>query len=279
MGMFNAAPSLADIAAVTGNNGNNGNNGNGFGEGWWVLIILFALIGGWGNGGYGNGGNNGGGKEETTIVMPPMMGGYGMGGTTFGFTDAAIQRGFDNQAAISKLDGINSGIYSLGYDQLAQMNGLGTTVMQTGFGLQNAINDSTVAAMQNTNALSTQLASCCCDLRAAVKDVMYTMAQDTCALKGEIHEVGDRISNQMQWGFNGVQRAIQDGFAEMSRENDRRYIAELERKLNTCDRDQALQGMASYVISQVRPTPIPSWNVANPWAGCGSCCQPQTCCG
>jgi hypothetical protein len=49
--MFNtgAMPSLADIAAVTGNK-NDG--GWGDGNGWWVLIILFAIFGGWGNGGW-----------------------------------------------------------------------------------------------------------------------------------------------------------------------------------------------------------------------------------
>ena len=47
--MFNSsAPSIADIAAVTGG-GNNGWGNNG--DGWWVLIILFALFGGWGRGG------------------------------------------------------------------------------------------------------------------------------------------------------------------------------------------------------------------------------------
>lgn len=47
--MFNmgSAPSLADIAAVTKDgNGDGWGNGNG----WWVLIILFAIFGGWGNG-------------------------------------------------------------------------------------------------------------------------------------------------------------------------------------------------------------------------------------
>lgn len=43
--MFNSSPSLADIAAVTGGNRNDGAWGDG---GWWVLIILFALFGGWG---------------------------------------------------------------------------------------------------------------------------------------------------------------------------------------------------------------------------------------
>ena len=55
--MFNGnSPSLADIAAVTGNN----KDGWGDGNGWWVLIILFAIFGGWGNGfggGYGSGGD------------------------------------------------------------------------------------------------------------------------------------------------------------------------------------------------------------------------------
>ena len=46
--MMNATPSLADIAAVT--DGNRNNDGFGNGNGWWVLIILFAIFGGWGNG-------------------------------------------------------------------------------------------------------------------------------------------------------------------------------------------------------------------------------------
>lgn len=54
--MFNAnMPSLSDIAAVTGDRDWGGN-------GWWIIIILLAMWGGFGgygwgaNGGYGNGG-------------------------------------------------------------------------------------------------------------------------------------------------------------------------------------------------------------------------------
>lgn len=43
--MFANSPSLADIAAVTGNNRNN--DGMFGGDGWWAIII-FALIFGWG---------------------------------------------------------------------------------------------------------------------------------------------------------------------------------------------------------------------------------------
>lgn len=41
----NASPSLADIAAVTGNGRNN--DGMWGGDGWWAIII-FAMIFGWG---------------------------------------------------------------------------------------------------------------------------------------------------------------------------------------------------------------------------------------
>lgn len=275
MAMFGgSAPSLADIAAVTRNNDGN-NNGLGDGNGWWVLIILFALFGGWGNNGYGrgNGGGCGGSEGCTVINVPPTFGscfgGYGGMGAGFGFSEAALQRGFDNQSVIQKLDGINNGICSLGYDQLAQMNGIGTQIMQTGFGLQQAINNDTVANMQNTNALSRQLADCCCDTRAGIKDLQYTMATDTCALKTEVHQTGDAIIQSQNAGFQMLNNVIRDGFVNLEMQAQNRYIAELERKLNACDRDSALQGMANYVINQVRPTAVPSWNVPNPYAGCG----------
>ena len=59
--MFNSncGASVPLVASIDGGNGGNGNNGGfGWGNDAWVLIILFALIFGWGNGGWG--GNNGG---------------------------------------------------------------------------------------------------------------------------------------------------------------------------------------------------------------------------
>lgn len=255
MSMFGggAMPSVADIAAVTRNN--DGNGGWGDGNGWWVLIILFAIFGGWGNNGWGG---NGGGCCQNAYE-----------------TQAVVQRGFDTQAVISKLDGINSGICNLGYDQLAQMNGIGTTIMQTGFGLQQSINANNVANMQNTNALSTQLAQCCCENRAAVKDLQYQISQCCCDLNGNIHQTGDAILNSQNAGFNMLNQTIKDGFCNLQMQQKDEKIAELTAKLNNCDRDSALQGTASYIINSVRPTPIPSWNVQNPWAGCNcgnGCC-------
>lgn len=306
MGMYGggAAPSLADIAAVT-RDGNN-NDGFGNGNGWWVLIILFAIFGGWGNG-WGNNGNNGGCEKETTIVnMPPMgmYGGYGMGG--FGFSEAALQRGFDTQTIINKLDGINSGICSLGYDQLAQMNGINSNIMQTGFGLSNAItnstftlsnaiNDNTVAGMQNANALSRQMADCCCENRAAIAQVRYDMATDTCALKTQVHETGDAIIQNQNQNFQQLNNTIRDGFCALEMREMQRENQALRDKLNACDRDSALLAQSNYLVNTLRPTAQPAFITRNPntgaiWpqggcaipvrvqdgcgcnSGCGTCC-------
>ena len=79
----------SDVALLTGNNRNDGMFG---GDGsWWIIVLFIFAFFGWGNNGWGNNGN-GGGYAATAA------------------TQADIQRGFDNSAVISKLDGINSGL-------------------------------------------------------------------------------------------------------------------------------------------------------------------------
>lgn len=162
--MFNTGncPSVPIVANLDGNNGNNWNDGS-----WlWFLIVVFAIFGGWGNGFGGFGGTNGGVGSE-------------------------IQRGFDNQAVISKLDGISNGLcdgfYAMNNSMLTGFNGINTNIMQTGYGIQQAVNADTVANMQNTNALQSQLANCCCETREAIQGVNYNMATNTCALQNTMN--------------------------------------------------------------------------------------------
>lgn len=94
-GMMGMIPSLADIAAVTGNR-----NGNGWGDGcgaWWIIVILFALWGGFGNWD-GNGFGNRGNGSATRSALASAA------------TQADIQRGFDNQSVINKLNGLENGL-------------------------------------------------------------------------------------------------------------------------------------------------------------------------
>lgn len=81
MGLTNSdGMSPADVAAVMGNNDGFG-NGNGA---WWILILFLFAAFGWGNGGYGNGGGNG--------------------------VDAYVQRGFDQTAVMSGINGLTTAV-------------------------------------------------------------------------------------------------------------------------------------------------------------------------
>ena len=249
--MFNNGVSLADIAAVTGNNRNNDGM---WGDGaWWIVILL---IFGWG----GFGGN-----------------GWGGNGAGNGYTDAAIQRGFDNQAVVSKLDGINNGICSLGYDQLAQMNGINTNILQTGFGIQQAINADTVSGMQNTNAIQSTLtnmaaqnASCCCETQRQIErgfaDTNYNMATQACQTRQAIADSTRSILDYL----------CKDKIATLQEENnDLRRAASQDRQNALLT--NAMTAQTNQIINAVNPTAIPAYVVPNPNAYAYGCGYNQSC--
>lgn len=147
--MFNTnTPSLSDIAAVT-----NANDGFAGGNGWWVLIILLALFGGWGNGAYGGNGAN------ANYVLSSDF--------------ATLQRQIDTATADLKgaTTSIANGLSSLGYDQLSQMNGINNNISNLGF----------------------QLQQCCCDNRAEIAQVRYDMATGNCAITNAINQAAQQI--------------------------------------------------------------------------------------
>lgn len=256
--MFNGnSPSLADIAAVTGNNRDDGFLG---GDGIWAIIV-FAMIFGWG--GFGNGWGKGGNGGATPFA-------------TGALTQTDLQRGFDTQAIVGKLDGISNGIcdgfYAANNSMLTGFNGINTNIMQTGYGIQQAINADTIANMQNTNALQSQLANCCCETREAIQGVNYNMSQNTCALQNTMNtNTRDIIDSQ-----NAGTRAILDYLCQekisslQAENNDLRRAASQDRQsalLTT-----AMSAQTQQIINSVNPQAVPAYVVPNPNAyayGCG----------
>lgn len=249
--MFNTGncPSVPIVANLDGsNNGNNWNDGS-----WlWFLIVVFAIFGGWGNGfgGFGGGTNGGVGSE--------------------------IQRGFDNQAVISKLDGISNGLcdgfYAMNNSMLTGFNGINTNIMQTGYGIQQAVNADTVANMQNTNALQSQLANCCCETREAIQGVNYNMATNTCALQNTMNNNTRDIIDSQQAGTRAILDFLtNDKIATLQAENnDLRRAASQDRQNALLTTTMAAQ--TNQIIDAVRPTPVPSFPASNLYGyayGCG----------
>lgn len=253
------APSVADIAAVTNPNCNY-QNGYGWGNDWWAWIIILALFGGFGNRGFGWGNGFNGGNSCCTPA-----------------TCAEVQNGFNNANVQSMLNGIENGICSLGYDQLNQMNGINQNIMQTGFGLQQAINNMSVAQMQNTNALATQLSNCCCETREAIQGVNYNIAQNFCNLGNQINQAVQTITQNDNANF----RAIHDELVAYRMQDKDETIAELRTQVQALNLGVSQRNQTMDIVNQIRPCPVPAYQVANPYAynnccnngcGCNSCC-------
>ena len=253
------APSVADIAAVTNPNCNY-QNGYGWGNDWWAWIIILALFGGFGNRGFGWGNGFNGGNSCCTPA-----------------TCAEVQNGFNNANVQSMLNGIENGICSLGYDQLAQMNGINQNIMQTGFGLQQAINNMGVTQMQDTNALSRQLADCCCESREAISNVRFDMATGFCNLGNQINQAVQTITQNDNANF----RAIHDELVAYRMQDKDETIAELRTQVQALNLGVSQRNQTADIVNQIRPCPVPAYQVANPYAynnccnngcGCNSCC-------
>lgn len=197
----NNSPFTMPVIPAAGNGyGNNGAFGDG---GWlWFIVVIFAIFGGWGGNGWGGNGSN-----------------------SSYYTDSALQRGFDTQSIIGKLDGINNGLcdgfYAVNNGMLTGFNGVNTNILQTGYGIQQAINADTVAGMQNANALQAQLAQCCCDTREAIQGVNYNMATNTCALQNTMNNNTRDIIDSQNAGTRAILDYLcQDKIATLQAENN-----------------------------------------------------------
>lgn len=242
-----SAPSIADIAAVTGGNNGGWNNGWG-GDGWWVLIILFALFGGWGRGGaFGGNGGSGCGCDGACATV------------------GDIQRGFDNQGVTNKLNGLEQGLSQLGYSDLGQFNNITNGLCQLGYQTQAAVND-----------VSRQLADCCCETREAIQGVNYNIAQGFANQGYQLQQCCCDIKQSIADNT----RAITDQLNQFRMEDKNDTIAELRSQVQALNLAQSQANQNNYLIGQLRPSPIPAYTVANPYAGFGyGCCgTAQSCC-
>ena len=281
--------SAADVAAVVRNNDGccnnggygmmNGIGGYGFGEGWWVIIILMALFGGFGYGGFGYGGAG-------------VRGGNGCGCEAAVATVGDIQRGFDNQGVTNKLNGLENGLadgfYAMNNSMLTGFNGVQSAIqnsamnaMQNTFTLQQAIQADTVANMQNTNALATQLANCCCENRTGFQQVGYNLATQGNAIQVAIaNQTQALMQNQ-----NDNYRALHDELVSYRMQDKDETIAALRSQVQALNLAQSQANQNTYLVNQLRPCPQPAYVVANPFC-CNqqvsyqnaNCC-PSQCCG
>lgn len=250
------------LAGQDGGNNNSGFFGN---EGLWAVIIL-AIIFGWGTNGYGR---NGGDNVMSSYI--PYLVGTGATGQGGNDTRAALSEGFYQQDTSRSLAGIQSGICSLGYDQLAQMNGLERIVA-------NGDNAITLALMQEGNArqagqtaITTQLSSCCCENKQLIGDLKYTIATEDCATRQAIADNARAIIDNCNANYRAMMDYFtQDKIATLTAENQSLKFAASQDRQNAL-LTTVMSQQTDTILNRVNPRPIPAYQVANPNVGVNCC--------
>lgn len=224
--------------------GNTGFGGYGYGDGlfWIIILFLFAAMNGNGFGGFG--GNAGG-------VLPFMMNQSGQ---------SEVQRVVDQQSVMTGISALSA----------AQANGFANAEISRCNGLYNLTSQLNNIAMNQQN--------CCCENRAAVADLKYTMAQEASATRANTDAKTQAIMDKLcQLEMDGIKQNYENRIASMQNTIDSlrtmnsnaRFDA--SQNTQTADIQAGQRALANEIEQYVLPTPRPAYVVQNP-----NCCAQQT---
>lgn len=268
--------SLADIKAVTEGNNNDGFGGN---TGAWWIIIIIILFGGWGNrgfGGFGGNGSNGGTSVYEGYVL------------NNDFSQLSRQIADSTAMTERKLDNVNNGLCSLGYQELQNITGVNNNISNgvynltnaittSGYETRNAITQDTIANMQNTNTLNASIKDCCCTTQRSIDGVNFNIQGVNNAIGMQTNAIQsamtmntrDIIDNQ-----NANFRALHDEIVANRIEDKNAQIQAQQNEINALRLAASQTAQNDYLVNKLRPCPIPAYPSCNPWgcncnSGCG----------
>lgn len=280
---LNSEMSPADIAALTRNNSGDGLFGGNNGAWFLIILFLFAFMG-WGGGWNGNGGGSQGAANNYVLasdfatLQRQMSDGFG-----------AMERKGDSIS-----NGLCDGFYAQNSTMLNGFAGVQQSLNTQGYETRNAVQAAQVSQMQNTNALQAQIAQCCCDNKAGIADLKYTVGSTSAGMQSAFMQGLNDISRQTERGFCDVnysntsnttaiiQNAHNDADRVLARLEQMESARQAERIARQAERiaqlqseNQGLRLAASqaeqnqYLIGQLKqPCPIPAYTVPNPY-----CCN------
>lgn len=206
---------------------NRNNYGDCWGGGMWFMwiIVLFALMGGWG-GNWNNRGNMG-----AEIFANGSM------------TRDQIADQFSMQDIKEGIRGVQNGLCDGFYAQNSTMlngfNGVQRDIMQTGYQLGSQLAENRFAQQQ-----------CCCETNRNIDAVRYENARNTCDIVTAVKEDGEKtravlIANQIQ--------------------DLRDKLADRDRDLQTANFQLSQQAQSANLIGTLRPYPQPAYITNSPY--------------
>lgn len=263
----------ADMAAVVGNRGGFGGGYGGYGgyDIMWIILFMFCTMnGGWGNNGWGNG--------------------YSYRGNVGYDISADMQRGFNQQATQGAIAALQSQVGN-GFADNAVANCQNTaniTAAITGAKdtINSTLNANQIANYQGMNQLAMSLQNCCCENRAGLADLKYTVATENCADRQAISDgLRDVIANQtantqaLINSQNAGFQSIQDKLCQLELDSYKQKVSDQASEIaalkgaisQTAQTAQLIQDnnlQTQTLINRINPAPIPAYTVPNPNTGC-----------
>ena len=246
----------------------NGGGFGGFGNGDWAWIILLLLLG-WGGNGFGGYGGMGGFAADGAALYPWM-------------NQAEItQGGFRDQMINGNITGIRDALSDISTQLCGGFAGVNAGVANGFAQAEIANNARQIADMQSMFSLQSALQTCCCDNKAGLADLKYTVATENCA---DRQVVSDGIRDVITSNTANTQ-AILDKLCQLELDNLKSDNANLRTQLNmanlaasqtaqTAELRQSGATQLNQLVSELRSCPIPAQPVygSQPIFTCGSNC-------
>lgn len=236
-----------ELPVFTNSNCNGNGNGMWGSDGIWAILLLALLGFGRGYGGYGGGFGGGQGYGDSV--------GWQLGRLA---TTNDVASGFSTSEIMSDLNDIILG-QSQGFAGVQQtlcqgFSGVNTALLQGFHGVDNAVCTLGYQNQQAFNQIGNLISSCCCDLKSVNLENRYLNEKQTCEIVNAINAGNQRL----------VDIYTNDKIDALNRK-----LATAESALNQCQNN-------AYLINQIKPCPVPSYNVPNPF-----CCNNVNngCCG
>ena len=219
-----------ELPVVTTGNSNNGMWGS---DGIWAILLLALL----GNRGFGFGGGFGGGAGTYSEAL-----GYELGKVA---TTNDVASGFNNSAVLSSLNDIKLGQSQMQNFVNQGFAGINTALLQGFHGVDNAVCTLGYQTQTGFNALSSQIASCCCETQRAIEGVNYNIAKTSCDLITNANANTQRIIDYL----------TNEKIASLQAEN-----VALKGRISN---DQ----QSAYLLDKLNPCPRPAYITCNPQTG------------
>lgn len=271
------------VAPAYGNNGGLGGWGS---DAWLILILLFAFggFGGFG-GGYGGYGVNALGYDFPWLIN-------GQNGI-----NANTNASFNQAATTSAISGLQNSVTSGFGDVQLGIAGVNQNICQSSNGIINALNggfanaetasnarqianmqqafNAQTAVTQGMNNIGMNLQNCCCENRANIADLKYTVATENCADRSAISDGIRDLLAATQAQTQTILTQMCNDKLEAKNDTINQLRSELlyargqaSQDVQTAAIQAGQRNLANEIEQYVAPAPKPAYMVANPY-----CCN------